>query len=76
MSRPSLKPCPFCGHELDEKDAHKTVFGARVQCWYCGAIGPDPFPRFADSEGKTHDQVLGISAEWWNKRAGDSNEHK
>ncbi len=67
-----LKPCPFCGHELDEKDVQKAVYGARVQCWYCGAVGPDPFPRLVDSEGKTYEQALSIVAAWWNKRAGEA----
>ena len=58
MSDLELKPCPFCGHELDELDVQMSIFGPRVHCWYCGAIGPDPFPRFVDSEGKTYEQIV------------------
>lgn len=74
MNEHELKPCPFCGAELDERDEQKSIFGARVQCWYCGAIGPLPFPRFVDCEGKTYEEILSISAAWWNRRAGDCDE--
>lgn len=41
---------------------------------HCGAIGPDPFPRFGDSEDRTYKQVLSTAKAWWNKRAGDGND--
>lgn len=74
MSDLELKPCPFCGHELDELDVQMSIFGPRVKCWYCGAIGPDPFPRFVDSRDKTYKQVLSTAKAWWNKRAGDGDD--
>lgn len=55
MSDLELKPCPFCGHKLDDNDAYKGYFGASVRCPHCGATGPNMVPR----------------KEWWDKRAGD-----
>ena len=74
MSDLELKPRPFCGHELDELDVQMSIFGPRVHCWYCGAIGPNPFPRLIDSEDKTYEQMLSITKAWWNKRAGDGDD--
>lgn len=51
------EPCPFCG------STDIRVVGSKVECWNCGATGPDAFNK---------EEAI----DWWNESlaGGDSYE--
>ena len=57
MSKPELKPCPFCGSFMVELE-NRQIMGEHVDCLNCGVEGP-----IADCEKDAFD--------FWNTRAGE-----
>ena len=68
---PDLKPCPFCGGEIEERGAQcnygKKIMTLDLMCKKCGTLF-----KF---KSKWIEIPYREAVEYWNRRAGEEDDH-
>ncbi|MBP1589124.1 MAG: Lar family restriction alleviation protein [Kiritimatiellae bacterium] len=74
MSSGGLKPCPFCGSELQRILKHSVADLFYVECSVCGARGPTCYTEEAGFEWYSGTHDLNAAIDVWNRRAAPAGE--
>ena len=70
-----LKPCPFCGYQVEHSDncssapRFKNVVFYAVKCPRCKIMGPSSATTYKGEESMGLEEMFEKSAKAWNARA-------